>query len=108
MPVDSSTRSHLDDHLGQAEFALKVSANFVCLKNTPAHAAVRAALARVAEARSWVRERLAVERPTMKSAQAPLGQGLPLTSKERQGYLWPGVREPWASSSSSPAGDTTW
>ena len=108
MPVDSSTRWHFDDHLGQAEFALKVSANFVCLKNTPAHAAVRVALARVAEAPSWVRERLAVERPTMKSAQAPLGQGLPLTSKERQGYLWPGVREPWASSSSSPAGDTTW
>ncbi len=98
MPVDSSTRSHLDDHLGQAEFALKVSANFVCLKNTPAHAAVRVALARVAEAPSWVRERLAVERPTMKSAQAPLGQGLPLTSKERQVYRWPGVQEPWASS----------
>ena len=89
MPVDSSTRSHLDDHLGQAEFALKVSANFVCLKNTPAHAAVRAALARVAEARSWVRERLAVERPTMKPAQAPLGEGLPLTRQARQGYRWP-------------------
>ena len=53
MPVAPSTRSHLDDHLGQAEFALKVSANFECLKDTPAHAAVRAALARVAEARSW-------------------------------------------------------
>ena len=98
MPVAPSTRSHLDDHLGQAEFALKVSANFDCLKDTPAHAAVRAALARVAEARSWVRERLALERPTMKSAQAPLGQGLPLTSKERQVYRWPGVQEPWASS----------
>ncbi len=68
MPVDSSTRSHLDDHLGQAEFALKVSANFACLKDTPAHEAVRAALARVAEARRWVRERLAVETPTMKPA----------------------------------------
>ena len=89
MPVDSSTRWHFDDHLGQAEFALKVSANFVCLKNTPAHAAVRAALARVAEARSWVRERLAVERPTMKPAQAPLGEGLPLTRQARQGYRWP-------------------
>lgn len=89
MPVDSSTRWHFDDHLGQAEFALKVSANFDCLKNTPAHAAVRAALARVAEARSWVRERLAVERPTMKPAQAPLGEGLPLTRQARQGYRWP-------------------
>ena len=41
MPVAPSTRSHLDDHLGQAEFALKVSANFDCLKDTPAHEAVR-------------------------------------------------------------------
>ena len=89
MPVDSSTRWHFDDHLGQAEFALKVSANFDCLKNTPAHAAVRAALARVAEARSWVREGLAVEQPVIKPSQAPLGQGLPLTRKERQGYRWP-------------------
>ena len=89
MPVAPSTRSHLDDHLGQAEFALKVSANFECLKDTPAHAAVRAALAQVAEARRWVREGLVVERPTLRSYQAPLGQGLPLTRKERQGYRWP-------------------
>ena len=89
MPVAPSTRSHLDDHLGQAEFALKVSANFDCLKGTPAHEAVRAALARVAEARSWVRERLAVESPAMKPYQAPLGQGLPLTRQQRQGFRWP-------------------
>lgn len=89
MPVAPSIRSHLDDHLGQAEFALKVAANFDCLKNTPAHEAVRAALARVAEARSWVREKLAVERPALKPYEAPLGQGLPLTRKERLGYRWP-------------------
>lgn len=89
MPVDPSTRSHLDDHLGQAEFALKVATNFDCLKNTPAHAAVCEALARVAEARSWVQERLAVERPAMRPRQAPLGEGLPLTRKERLGYRWP-------------------
>ena len=89
MPVAPSTRSHLDDHPGQAEFALQIDANFDCLKNTPAHAAVRAALARVAEARRWVREGLAIEQPAMKPFQAPLGQGLPLTRKERQGYRWP-------------------
>ena len=89
MPVAPSTRSHLDDHLGQAEFALNVAANFDCLKNTPAHDAVRAALARVAEARSWVRERLAVEQPAMKPYHTPPGQGLPLTRKERLGYRWP-------------------
>lgn len=89
MPVDPSIRSHLDDHLGQAEFSLKVASNFDCLKDTPAHDAVRAALARVAEARRWVREGLAVERPGVSSAQVPLGQGLPLTRKERLGYRWP-------------------
>ena len=89
MPVDSSTRSHLDDHLGQAEFARKVVANFDCLKNTPAHEAVRAALAQAAEVRNWVRERLAVEQPAMKPYQAPLGRGLALRSKERSGYRWP-------------------
>ena len=89
MPVAPSIRSHLDDHLGQAEFALKVAANFDCLKNTPAHEAVRAALARVAEARSWVREKLAVERPALKPYGAPLGQGLPLPRQQRLGYRWP-------------------
>jgi hypothetical protein len=69
VPVSPSTRSHLVDHLGQAEFALKVVANFECLKGTPAHESVRAALARVAEARGWVRERLPVESPAMKPAE---------------------------------------
>lgn len=68
MPVPPSTRQHLDDHLGQAEFALKVAANFDCLKGTPAHESVRAALARVAEARDWVRQQLAVETPVVKPA----------------------------------------
>lgn len=68
MSVGSSIRSHLDDHLGQAEFALKVAANFDCLKDTPAHEAVRVALARVAEARSWVRERLTMATPAVRPA----------------------------------------
>ena len=50
---------------------------------------MRVALARVAEARGWVRERLAVERPALRSYQAPLGQGLPVNRKERMGYRWP-------------------
>jgi hypothetical protein len=67
MAVHPSTRSHLDDHLGQAEFALQVAANFACLKGTPAHESVRAALARVAEARAWVGATLNVERPAVKA-----------------------------------------
>jgi hypothetical protein len=89
MPVAPSTRSHLDDHLGQAEFALKVAANFDCLKNTPAHENVRAALAGVKEARAWVRNRLVVEQTAMKPYRAPLGERLPLTRRERMGYRWP-------------------
>lgn len=89
MPVAPSTRSHLDDHLGQAEFALKVSANFDCLKGTPAHEAVRVALVRVGEARRWVREWLAVEQQATKPVETPLGHGLPLSLKDRLGYRWP-------------------
>lgn len=58
----SHTAQHIDDHLGQAEFALKVASNFDCLKGTPAHDAVRAALARVGEAKGWVRQNLAAQR----------------------------------------------
>jgi hypothetical protein len=80
---------HLDDHLGQVEFALKVAANFECLKGTPAHDSVRSALAQMEQARTRVREKLAVKTTIMKPYQAPLGQGLPLTRKERMSYRWP-------------------
>lgn len=89
MPVPASTRQYLDSHLGQAEFALKVASNFACLQGTPAHEQVRAALAQVAGARAWVKDRLEVEPIRMKPYQAPLGEGLPLTRKERAGYRWP-------------------
>ena len=89
MPVHPSTRQHLDDHLGQAEFALRVAVNFECLKGTPAHDSVRAALAQVGLARTWVRDKLAVEQVTMKPYVAPLGEGLPFTRKQRLGYRWP-------------------
>jgi len=72
MAVAPSTRSHLDDHLGQAEFALKVAANFDCLNGTPAHESVRAALARVAETRAWVRENLTAEAPAIKPPEFAL------------------------------------
>lgn len=89
MPVPASIRQYLDSHLGQAEFALKVASNFACLHGTPAHDQVRAALAQVAGARVWVNEKMDVEPVQMKLHQGPLGQGLPLTRKERIGYRWP-------------------
>ena len=60
MSVDPSTRTRVLDHLGQAEFALKVVANFDCLRGRPAHGAVRAALAQVTRAKDFVREQFAV------------------------------------------------
>jgi hypothetical protein len=88
VPVHPSTRQHLNDHPGQAEFALKVAMNFECLTGTPAHDSVRAALAQVGRARTWVREKLAVEPATVKPAPLAEGQELPLTRKERLGYRW--------------------
>ncbi|MDI1343769.1 MAG: hypothetical protein PSV22_06680, partial [Pseudolabrys sp.] len=39
-----------------------------CLQGTPAHDQVRAALAQIASARVWVKEKLPVIQPAMKSA----------------------------------------
>ena len=89
MPASPSTRQHLDDHLGQAEFALQVAANFACLMDTPAHANVRSALAQVASARAWVKTSLVVETTEVKLPLPPVGQGIPLTRAERMGYRWP-------------------
>jgi hypothetical protein len=50
---------------------------------------VRAALAQVAGARAWVKDKLEVEPVRMKPYQAPLGEGLPLSRKERTAYRWP-------------------
>ncbi|MDZ4797736.1 MAG: hypothetical protein SGI92_06210, partial [Bryobacteraceae bacterium] len=54
--------------------------NFDCLKGTPAHESVRVALARVAEARWWVREKLAVAQSAMTPAEPA---GLPLAERRR-------------------------
>lgn len=60
MTVPASTKQHVADHLGQAEFALRVASNFECLRGTPAHEAVLAALARVADAKVWAGVNLVV------------------------------------------------
>ena len=82
MSVHPSTRRQLYDHLGQAEFSLKVSKNFACLAGTPASAAVQAALAEVTRAREWVRTKLVVSYAAGPSPR-PMTEGLPLTRKER-------------------------
>lgn len=81
MTPNPATRRQLYDHLGQAEFSLKVAGNFECLANTPAGAAVQAALAEVQRAREWVRTQLEV------SAYAP-----PSPRHLHEGY--PDVRRP--------------
>ena len=74
-----STRQCLDDHLGQAEFSLKVSRHFACLAGTPAEASIVAALARVQEARRWVSEGM-----TIRSAVEPRAEVASLSARERR------------------------
>jgi hypothetical protein len=83
--VHPSTRRQLYDHLGQAEFSLKVAKNFECLAGTPASAAVEVALAEVTRAREWVRTRLAVSHAAGPSPK-PMREGLPLTRRERLSF----------------------
>lgn len=59
MRVHASTRQQLEGHLGQAEFSLKVTKNFACLRGTPAAEAIKAALAEIEKARLWIREDIA-------------------------------------------------
>lgn len=77
------------EHLEKGAFELRVATNFEALKATPAHDSLKAALAQVEQAREWVRERLDVDSPTPKATLPPVGEGLPLTRKERLGYRWP-------------------
>lgn len=88
MAVAPSTRRQIDDHLQRAEFSLRVASKFACLHDTAAEPVIREALARVGAARAWVKEKLPVETSAMKPHLPPLGEGLPLTRKERFGYRW--------------------
>ena len=85
MSVHPSTRRQLYDHLGQAEFSLKVAKNFACLAGTPASAAVEVALAEVTRARAWVRTARAVRDAAGPSPQ-PMTAGLPPTRRERLSF----------------------
>lgn len=60
MRIDPSTQRHIDDHLQQAEFSLRVVASFACLEGTPGIEKVGIAQARIAEARTWVKMHLPV------------------------------------------------
>ena len=79
MPVPPATRERLLYHLGQAEFSLRVAANFACLLGTPTRARLRETLAQVEEAKSWVREKLAVE-----TAPAPRPEPFAMSGREKQ------------------------
>lgn len=59
--VPPNTKLRLLNHLSQAEVELRVAAQFECCEATPAHPMVRAALARIGEARAWLNQNLKVE-----------------------------------------------
>lgn len=75
--------------MDKGAFELRVATNFDAIKATPAFDSLKAALAQVELARNWVRECLDVDAPKPEVALPPVGEGLPLTRKERMGYRWP-------------------
>jgi hypothetical protein len=87
MPLRASNRDALDRHLQQAEFELRVATHFACLADTPALEGLRAALGKVGEARSFVKQ-MEVEHPVSRPKLLPIGEGLPVTRRERHGYRW--------------------
>lgn len=89
MAVHPTIRKAIVEHLDKGAFELRVATNFDALKATPAHDSLKAALAQVEQARTWVRECLDVDTPKPKAALPMVGEGLPLTRKERLGYRWP-------------------
>lgn len=82
--MSGSVRQGVLDHLTAAAFETRVAAGFECIKGTPAHASLQAAVAKIAEARAWVLANLQTERTT--PAPKPLNEGLPLTRKQRLGF----------------------
>lgn len=89
MPVTPATQKAILGHLTAGAFELRVAAGFDHLKDTPAQASLKAAVAQVAIARAWVQEQMAIELPVMAPKLPPIGEGLPLTHKQRVGYRWP-------------------
>lgn len=87
MPLRASNRDALDRHLQQAEFELRVATHFACLADTPALEVLRAALGKVGEARAFVKQ-MEVEHPVLRPKLLPIGEGLPVTRRERHGYRW--------------------
>ena len=77
MAVHPTIRKAIVEHLDKAAFELRVATNFEALKATPAHDSLKAALAQVEQARTWVREGLDVDAPKLEAALPPVGQGLP-------------------------------
>lgn len=88
MTVNPATRRQLYDHLGQAEFSLKVAGNFESLANTPAGAAVQAALAETRRAREWVRTELDVSAYAPPSPR-PMREGFPDARRPRVAAIPP-------------------
>lgn len=73
-PVHPDTKRRLLAHLSQAEIELRGAAQFECVQATPAHETVRAALARIGKAVTWLKTNLPVE---------PMAHEFALTPRER-------------------------
>jgi hypothetical protein len=69
--VPPDTKLRLLNHLSRAEVEVRVAAQFECCQATPAHQSVRAALARIGEARHWLSQNLTAELPATNPLLSP-------------------------------------
>lgn len=76
------------DHLVAADFELRVASGFECIKGTPAHDNLKSAVQQAQLALAWVK-RMQLTHEPMAMKLPTVGDGLPLTRKERVGYRWP-------------------
>jgi hypothetical protein len=84
MAVPGTQREGVLAHLTAAAFETRVAAGFECLQGTPAHASLRAAEAKIADARAWAIANPPIERP-LPGTPKPFA-GLPLTRRERLSF----------------------
>lgn len=75
-------------HLVAADFELRVASAFACVKGTPAADNIQSAIQQAQCALSWIRA-MRVQQLPMEAELPPVGEGIPLTRKQRTAYRWP-------------------
>lgn len=75
-------------HLVAADFELRVASAFACVKDTPAGENIQSAIQQTQCALTWIRA-MRVRQTPLAMELPPVGEGIPLTKKQRLAYRWP-------------------